>query len=244
MARMAPRTVQHVASPRLQLNSFLTDSLDLLNPESAQFATVCKYHSHDDGNLCVYGSSCCFLHLRSLDRPPKCVHHHCSSNDTHPSTVTLKKVQEDIQELRTAIQSLLTFVCPKNTDRPSFAVTPTTSAIKTKTLGKATELDPAEHKSASAMSPKPQFKAPTASSPKPKTDIRSMQDIREAFFRIESESSAARTPSEKHKGKKSRKKQSRRDNRGNANARLSDDAAKNVSSKMSIINGIEMEEVD
>jgi hypothetical protein len=187
--------------PPYSLNTFLKDALDLLNPDCAQFATVCKYHAHEIGNLCIFGTSCRFLHLRSLDRPRKNAH--------HPSTETLKKVQDEVRELREEVSALHSFmnmlVCPSDADRTasrSSAVTPTTTAIKTKTLVTPKEIEPSEHKSASAA---PKKSAPSrCSKPKPaRPKASSKPSSRSAFASQLSSAFATKTAkSSKAKAKK------------------------------------------
>ena len=76
----------------------------LSNPDSALYATVCRYHSSDAGNLCLFGDKCRYLHLAHLDRPRV-----CDAASQHLSDAT-QKVQYELDKLKktmTAIQKLL-----------------------------------------------------------------------------------------------------------------------------------------
>ena len=85
------------------LNSFLKATI--LNADSAIYGTVCRYHTNEVGNMCIFGHSCHFLHFAHLERPRLCVQHGPQQMSVETETI-LKAMTSEIVDLRKKVSAL------------------------------------------------------------------------------------------------------------------------------------------
>ena len=84
----------------------------IVNADSARHNTVCRYHTSNSGNICVFGTSCHYLHFAYLDRPRA----HAQSGPKQPSEetqATLKAIESDVMELRERLSTIENLLQPK-----------------------------------------------------------------------------------------------------------------------------------
>lgn len=105
--RVGPRPVlQATRRPNCCLNDFVKAKLDILNADTAQFATLCRYFTHEDGNVCLFGDECRYLHPKALERPRQCAEDE-HQRQTMATQTTLLQMQSEIHSLRADIKSLI-----------------------------------------------------------------------------------------------------------------------------------------
>ena len=145
-------TSRALKAPATKLNAFLAGNI--LNAPAARHNIICRYHVHEQGNICLFGDACHYLHLAHLDRPVFCqrtMQDRLSSDNTLTPT-KLSQVQDEIKDLRaeiTAMQQLLTtIVCPTD-DSVNVG---SSSAIKTKRAMETPTKKRTTHESASTAS--------------------------------------------------------------------------------------------
>lgn len=85
------------------LNNFLKATI--LNADSAIYGTVCRYHTNEVGNMCLFGHSCQFLHFAHLDRPRLCAYNG-SQQLSVEAQITLKAMKSEIVELRKEVMAI------------------------------------------------------------------------------------------------------------------------------------------
>ena len=97
------------------VNTFVKSNI--LNADSAQHAVVCRYHVHDQGNICFFGSECHYLHFAHLDRPKVGVH-----QPFKDSQATLVQMKHEIDKLHEGMTAILHLI--QNTQPLSSAAAP------------------------------------------------------------------------------------------------------------------------
>ena len=77
----------------------------IVNADSALYNTVCRYHTSNAGNICVFGTSCHYLHFAHLERP-RAHTHYGSQQPSEETRATFKAIKGDVIELRKRMSTI------------------------------------------------------------------------------------------------------------------------------------------
>ena len=79
------------------LNNLVKASI--VNADSALYDKVCRYHTSSAGNICVFGTSCHYLHFAHLERPR-------ARTPSEETQVTFDAIKSDVIELQKRLSTV------------------------------------------------------------------------------------------------------------------------------------------